>query len=546
MARADPIRRLHAITVVVLAVGLVVTAGIVVASWIIHHRNEARLLEQRGHEVATVAASSIAGLQGQLAAASVAAEAGEGDPTLFRQLMAPLVEPGGRFVSASVWPLDTSDPKPSVVVGRPPVMSSTSVTSTRAFLAAAAQRSTLSIRDLLGADERRLGYAYAVPGARSVVVAEAALPKHRKARIASDSAFADLDYALYLGRLPTSSHLLASSSGHALDGRTASDRVPFGNSNLLLVVSPRSQLGGDLLAALPWVLAALGLLLTFVAAFFTERLIRRRERAEELSHRLEEVAEENAVLYASQRQIAQQLQRSLMPQSLPSFDGLEASARHEAGVAGTEVGGDWYDVVPLSGTRLVFSVGDVCGRGLAAAALMASLRYSIRAYTLEQNDPATILDKLTTVMGTTRVDSFATVVCGTLDTADGTLTIARAGHPDLLVVDGEGARYLDTPLGPPVGVDPDWTYRSVTHALPDGVTLLAFTDGLVERRREHLDVGLERLRSAADVDLSVAELVSRVVEALAVPDSDDDIAVLGLRWSQLPAAADRPAMVTEV
>jgi serine phosphatase RsbU (regulator of sigma subunit) len=258
------------------------------------------------------------------------------------------------------------------------------------------------------------------------------------------------------------------------------------------------------------------------------------------------VAEENATLYGSQREIAQQLQRSLMPQSLPRFDGLEASARYEAGVEGTEVGGDWYDVVPLSGTRLVFSVGDVCGRGLAAAALMASLRYSIRAYALEQNEPATILDKLTAMMGTTRVDNFATVVCGTLDTADGTLTVARAGHPDLLVVDREGARYLDAPLGPPVGVDPDWAYQSVTQSLPDEVTLLAFTDGLVERRGEYLDVGLERLRSAADADLPITELVSHVVDELAAPGADDDIAVLGLRWIRLPSPAGRRSATTQV
>ena len=286
-------------------------------------------------------------------------------------------------------------------------------------------------------------------------------------------------------------------------------------------------------------LAALGLLLTILAAFFTERLIRRRERAEELSDRLEEVAEENAALYGSQREIAQQLQRSLMPESLPRFDGLEASARYEAGVEGTEVGGDWYDVLPVSATRMVFSVGDVCGRGLAAAALMASLRYSIRAYALEEADPATILDGLTTVMESTRSDDFATVVCGTLDTVDGALTVARAGHPDLLVVDRDGARYLDTPLGPPVGVDADWRYASATYALPDQTTLLAFTDGLVERRRESLEIGLERLRVAAEADLPITELVTHVVETVAAPGSDDDIAILGLRLSRRPARSNR-------
>ena len=544
LSRARPVRRLHGITVIVVVVGLLITAGVTIGSWVVHDRNEDRLLDQRGHEAATVAASSVGSLQGELAAASIAAEAGGGDGTLFTQLLQPLVAPGGRFVSASVWPLDASDPQPRVVVGAAPALSGESATARREYLDAVPGKS-LAIRDLLGNDERRLGYAYAIPGAKSVAYVEAALPRNRRARIASDSAFAELDYALYLGNRPTPSHLIASSSGLGLsDRRTATESVEFGDSEILLVVSPRGELGGGLLALLPWVLAALGVLLTLIASFVTERLIRRRERAEELSDRLEEVAEENAELYASQRDIAQQLQRSLMPRSLPHFAGLEAAARYEAGVAGTEVGGDWYDVLPIAEDRVVFSVGDVCGRGLAAAVQMASLRYSIRAYALEQPDPASILDKLAAMMDTTPDDNFATVVCGTLDTTDGTLTVARAGHPDLLLVDHGDARYLDVPLGPPVGVDSRWSYTSVTHVLPDGATLLAYTDGLVERRREHPDVGRERLRGTAITDLPPQELVSHLVDSL-VDGGEDDVAVLALRWRRLPAPEADPVADAE-
>jgi anti-sigma regulatory factor (Ser/Thr protein kinase) len=449
----------------------------------------------------------------------------------------PLVADDGPFVSASIWPLDATAPAPSTVVGATPDLSSVPIDARRAFLTAAARRSTISIRDFLGNPDRRLGYAYAIPEARSVAYVEAALPRHRRARIGSDSAFSDLDYALYLGRTRAASHLLASSSGHELRGRTASDTVPFGDSSILLVVSPHDQLGGELLAVLPWVLGALGLLLTLIAAFVAEHLIRRRERAEELSNRLEEVAEENAALYASQRDIAVQLQRSLMPRSLPHFAGLQSAARYEAGVAGTEVGGDWYDVLPIAADRVVFSVGDVCGRGLAAAVLMASLRYSIRAYALEQFDPATILEKLGTMMDMTSDDMFATVICGMLDATAGTLTVARAGHPDLLEIDRDGAHFLDAPLGPPVGVDAGWSYDSITHDLPDGTTLLAYTDGLIERRREHLDIGLERLRVAALADLPIDDLVPHLVDVLVV-DGDDDVAVLGLHWTGADTAPD--------
>src|SRR6478609_3353696 len=201
LSRAKPVRRVHGITVLVVVVGLLVTAGISVASWIVHDRNEDRLLDQRGHEVATVAASSVGALQGQLSAASVAAEAG-GDGALFKTLMGPLVGPDARFVSASVWPLAASDPQPSVVVGSAPTLARQSAAARREFLRGASGRTTISIRDLLEGDDRRLGYAYANPGSQTVTYVEAALPKNRRARIASDSAFADLDYALYLGARP--------------------------------------------------------------------------------------------------------------------------------------------------------------------------------------------------------------------------------------------------------------------------------------------------------------------------------------------------------
>src|SRR5215207_1669101 len=540
LARAEPIRRLHAVTVLVVVIGLLVTTGVVIGSWIVHDNNEDRLLDQRAHEAATVAASSVSGLSGELAAASVAAETEGADGEIFSSLLQPGID-SGRFASATVWPLGQTDPQPSIVLGGAPVLASESTASRREFLTKTAERpGTFAIRDLLDNDRRRLGYAFAVDNATSVTYVEAALPENRRARIASDSAFADLDYALYLGSRAKPSHLLASSSGHGVDGgRTASDAVDFGDTMILLVVSPTGELGGHLLAVLPWILGTLGVLLTAVAAFLTERLIRRRERAEQLSDRLEEVADENAALYASQRDIAQQLQRSLMPRSLPHFAGLESAARYQAGVAGTEVGGDWYDVLPIAEDRVVFSVGDVCGRGLTAAVLMASLRYSIRAYALEQPDPATILDKLSAMLGTITDDNFATVICGTLDATAGTLSVSRAGHPDLLVVDRHGAQYLDAPLGPPVGVDPNWSYAASTHVLPDDTTLLAYTDGLIERRRENLDIGLERLRTAALADLPIGRLVTHLVDAL-VDDGDDDVALLGLHWTGADTAPGSP------
>ena len=97
--------------------------------------------------------------------------------------------------------------------------------------------------------------------------------------------------------------------------------------------------------------------------------------------------------------------------------------------------------------------------------------------------------------------------------------------------------YLDVPLGPPVGVDSAWSYTSVTHVLPDGATLLAYTDGLIERRREHPDIGLERLRVAALTDLPIDELVPHLVDSLVIA-GDDDVAVLALHWTRLSTPVD--------
>src|SRR5262249_28511082 len=152
-----------------------------------------------------------------------------------------------------------------------------------------------------------------------------------------------------------------------------------------------------------------------VAGGLTEYLVRRREHAEHLTSQLELTAEENRSIYAEQRHVAETLQRSLMPRVLPAARGLEIAGRYEAGVAGTEVGGDWYDVVPVSPTRLLFAVGDVSGRGLEAAATMASLRYAIRAYALDGSEPAEVLHKLTSMLTVGRSGLFATVVCGMID-----------------------------------------------------------------------------------------------------------------------------------
>jgi serine phosphatase RsbU (regulator of sigma subunit) len=442
-------------------------------------------------------------------------------------VMTPLVSTGRPFVSASLWPAGSAARTPLVVVGVKPELASEPPSEIASVLSGAMEKKSLTLHNLFAASERRLGYAYAAsaPNTRFVVYAEAALPKDRRAAIDTNSAFADLGYALYLGPVADESQLLASSTGGALlHGRRAAATVPFGDTQLHVVMTPHKQLGGTLLARLPLALAALGLLITAAAVWLIERLTRRRRQAEAL-------AEENGRLYANQRSVAQTLQHSLLADVLPEVAGLEIAARYVAGVEGIDIGGDWYDVIPFDDSRVLVVVGDVSGRGLHAATMMAALRYSMRAYAAQRSSPAEILRALSNLVSVRRDGHFATVLCALIDVAGRTITCANAGHPEPLVVDGQDAQFIETTIGVPIGVWPDAQYDEVITTLPRRATLFMYTDGLVERRGEALDVGLQRLAEAAVTNQSSLDNVLGAMVARSIPDgSDDDAALIGVRW----------------
>jgi serine phosphatase RsbU (regulator of sigma subunit) len=316
-----------------------------------------------------------------------------------------------------------------------------------------------------------------------------------------------------------------------LSGRQGSVAVPFGHQKLLVVLAPRRELGGTLLLRLPWLLVAIGILVSLAAAVLVERLIRQRERAQALARELEVTAAENARLLADQRTVAYTLQHSLLPEHLPDIPGLDLAVRYVAGVEGVDIGGDWYDVLPLDDGKLLFVIGDVSGRGLRAATVMASLRYAIHAYAADGDAPDVILTKLSNLLDIERDGAFATVLCGTIDVSARRMTIASAGHLQPLVVSNGSASFASVHTGLPVGVETPAPYESASVAIPTHGTVLLYTDGLVERRGESLDVGLERLRNAAaGVDGSLERLLTEVVDGLNQAGSDDDTAILGLRW----------------
>ena len=231
------------------------------------------------------------------------------------------------------------------------------------------------------------------------------------------------------------------------------------------------------------------------------------------------------------------LQRSLLPDRLPDLPGATVAARYLP--ARDEVGGDWYDVLTLPGSRIGLAIGDVAGHGVRAAALMGQMRAALRAYALENHSPAVVLELLDRLLRATRERAMATVIYAVIEPESGRLRYASAGHPPPVLVDDSGARLLDPATGPPVGTVLESAYTEAELEMRAGETLLLYTDGLIEVRGEALDEGLARLLSAAGGITAPHALCERILETLR-PDADasDDIAVVALHTPPIPDVLD--------
>ncbi|ANZ41706.1 diguanylate phosphodiesterase [Lentzea guizhouensis] len=238
----------------------------------------------------------------------------------------------------------------------------------------------------------------------------------------------------------------------------------------------------------------------------------------------------------AERSAAALLQESLLPGHLPAAEGWELAARYVPG-AESGVGGDWYDVFDLPDGRMGVVIGDVVGNGLRAAVVMGRLRSALRAYALEYTDPAVVLSKLDRKASHFEHETMATVAYATIDVAAHRMSLALAGHliPVLATPDTE-PDFVRAEVGPPIGFDLGNTgRRSVEVDLPPGALVVLYTDGLVERRGQDLDVGLERLRGA--VSCTDPESVCIQVMATMVGDqpATDDVALVAIRRTAIVA-----------
>jgi serine phosphatase RsbU (regulator of sigma subunit)/anti-sigma regulatory factor (Ser/Thr protein kinase)/putative methionine-R-sulfoxide reductase with GAF domain len=230
-----------------------------------------------------------------------------------------------------------------------------------------------------------------------------------------------------------------------------------------------------------------------------------------------------------QRRVAEALQRQLLPADRPENVGLETASRYLP-AAGGSLGGDWYDIFPVPYGRVAIAVGDVVGHGLQAAAVMAQLRTALRCYAVEGHPPAVVVDRVNYLMSSLGPNSMTTLAYIVLDPATESLELVNAGHPPPLIVDPSGAaRFLEPPGGVALGATPTAVYEAATFPLPTGSIVCLYTDGLVENRRESIDVGLERLRVAAEGFDDVEALCSTVVAHLVAEGPADDVAFVAAR-----------------
>lgn len=235
----------------------------------------------------------------------------------------------------------------------------------------------------------------------------------------------------------------------------------------------------------------------------------------------------NASVLKEERRAATALQRSLLPR-LPDISGLEIAARYIPSQARL-VGGDWYDLFELPTGHVGAAIGDVVGHGLRSAIVMGRLRNALRAYALDSNDPAAVLTRLDEMVSHFEGDEMATVLYAVIDPSHQRMTCSSAGHPfPVIASPAADADMVDARADPPIGSGTDHERHSVEVPLSPASTVYLFTDGVVERRGEHIDVGLERLRDTV-IAGSPHRGCTRIVTRMMGDDQlDDDFAVLAL------------------
>jgi serine phosphatase RsbU (regulator of sigma subunit)/anti-sigma regulatory factor (Ser/Thr protein kinase) len=236
---------------------------------------------------------------------------------------------------------------------------------------------------------------------------------------------------------------------------------------------------------------------------------------------------------SEQRAVTEIMQRTLLPNALPSIPGMRFSAKYLPAGSGVKIGGDWYDVFQLANGCLAFVIGDVVGRGVLAASVMAEIRTALRAYLMQGHGLTKVVSMLNDLLVLMGRSCGATLAILELDPQAEEMEAVIAGHLPPLLIEPEGdARLLEQQHGLPVGVRTGHDYQAFRYPFPTGSRLLLYTDGLIERRGESIDEGFERLTAAAQAAAQSADsssLADGVYRALLDETPlEDDVALLAI------------------
>ncbi|MEU3252453.1 SpoIIE family protein phosphatase [Streptomyces sp. NPDC006997] len=253
---------------------------------------------------------------------------------------------------------------------------------------------------------------------------------------------------------------------------------------------------------------------------------------------------QRAMFYEQEKDLAEGLQQAMLPRTIPSVRGADVAVRYRSaeigGSLGRDIGGDWYDLIPLPGGRVGAVIGDVQGHDTHAAAVMGQLRIVLRAYAAEGHTPATVMARASVFLHELDTDRFATCLYAEADLGTGVVQVVRAGHIDPLVraVDGS-CRRVPVDGGLPLGLSAEFgslEYPVSTLELDPGHTLLLCTDGLVEQPGTDLDDGIQILTGlVATGPDDVRDLADRLIEVAGERGGEDDVALLLLRRRGLDA-----------
>ncbi|WP_103504503.1 MULTISPECIES: SpoIIE family protein phosphatase [Streptomyces] len=248
---------------------------------------------------------------------------------------------------------------------------------------------------------------------------------------------------------------------------------------------------------------------------------------------------DKAVLYGREASIADELQRTMLPDRLPQPTGVRLAHRYLAAAQSARVGGDWYDAIPLPGSRMALVVGDVMGHSTTSAAIMGQLRTTVQTLAGLDLPPEEVLRHLDEQAQRLGEDRMATCLYAVYDPVAHTITAANAGHPPpvLLHVDGT-TELVDLPPNAPIGVG-GVDFETITLSAPAGSTLVLYTDGLVESRSRDVSTGVDQLRALLTETARLTRpgaaapleaLCDEILDIAGPGDRDDDIALLAAQF----------------